>query len=179
MTLEHFYPLLSHLTNFFYLSITSNVIILLHRLWKSASIIDHSKEKGHTDGQVDSIVYGDNIDDVLVICSCCGLNGSCYKHIVQTILPWSRSLLLNFEILNIPSPPPPQLVRTPPLSIKHSKLWSRLNSMWKNRFKLKGYRNWEFINIFWGFLVITFKQKVLWIRLRQFQNFNLTKFHPH
>lgn len=67
IALGYLYPLLRHLANFFYRSIASNAIILLHDLWKNASIIDHSKEKGHTDGETDSIVDGDNTDNGLVI----------------------------------------------------------------------------------------------------------------
>ena len=44
------------------------IITLFHELWKSVSIIDVSKDKGHTDGDVAFIVDGDNIDDALVIC---------------------------------------------------------------------------------------------------------------
>ena len=44
------------------------IIIFFHELWKSVSIIDVSKDKGHTDRDVTFIADGDNIDDVLVIC---------------------------------------------------------------------------------------------------------------
>ena len=35
---------------------------------KSVFIINYFKEKGHTEGEVISIVGGDNIDDALVVC---------------------------------------------------------------------------------------------------------------
>ena len=70
---------------------------------------------------------------------CCGLDGSRYQHIVQTILPWPRSILPYFEILKIRSPPPPQLIKKPLLL--STRIWITLNSMWKTLFKWKSYRN--------------------------------------
>ena len=63
----HFYLLLRHPTNFFYYSNVKRNYIA-PRAVKSVSIVDYSKEKGHTDGEVISIAEGDNVDDALVIC---------------------------------------------------------------------------------------------------------------